>query len=312
MPDPKNEQDDDDRSDARKRDVPNLAEPPGSVDSGRFVQLRIDACHRSEKQYRAPAGVLPDGLQRKHNPEQRLVRQEVELFMVESDQYFVDDAVPEREEQERYADDDDPGQEVRQVDDRLHHPFIEAVANFVQHDGKHDRQRKEKHEIQKIDRERVAQQHHKIGIGEKTAEMVQPDPRTVQEALERGVLLERDQDAPHRYVAEQQKVQNAGQREQIQKFVPFDAFPNGSAARHQFGCVDATAASNHEIPHFSQNSPFPSRRRVLLLIVSVVKCKRTLDFRQGEHFARQFPGVALFCSRPPIQAIADGTRKATG
>ena len=118
------------------------------------------------------------------------------------------------------AADHHPGHEVRQVADGLERLLPGDLAHLVEQQGEDDRPRKADRDLQEADADRVPQHLVELLGGEQPLEVGEPDPRAAEQAADDGVLLEGDDDAGHRDVAEQDEDDQRGQQQQQVLAVP--------------------------------------------------------------------------------------------
>ncbi|MGQ4486011.1 hypothetical protein ACN6LM_002304 [Streptomyces sp. SAS_281] len=121
--------------------------------------------------------------------------------------------------------DDDPGQEVREVDDGLDEPLDLLADERVEQQGQGDRCGEVQEELDRRDLEGVGDRAPELGLGQQRGEVRHPDERALLEAQERLVVLEGDDVARERQVEEEDEVQHAGQAEEQKRLVPLDALP---------------------------------------------------------------------------------------
>ncbi len=98
-----------------------------------FVQHRIDIAQSSQVDNRPKAKRFPD-LGKHHRPgEDLVIPQEEDRPQADPFQTLVDDALGGRKDIHQDARHDNPGKEVRQVDDRLDRTLEGAVEDVVEH-----------------------------------------------------------------------------------------------------------------------------------------------------------------------------------
>lgn len=136
---------------------------------------------------------------------------------------LVDDADVGGQDEKGHARHDDPGQEVRQVNDGLVEALEGAVPHLVQHEGEQDGQREHEDEPEDVDGERVAEHDVEVAVGEQVGKMLEAHPLAAREARIGIVVLEREQQTPQRGELEQNKKQYARQREHIHRPMLDDA-----------------------------------------------------------------------------------------
>ncbi|MNG12916.1 hypothetical protein D3C84_965570 [compost metagenome] len=114
------------------------------------------------------------------------------------------------EHRESQTGNDDPGHKVRNVRNRLDDP-LEQSADFVQHKRQYDRRREADYQLQHCYGERVANNFPELRCFKKHPEMHGTYPGTVSEPFEQVVLLERQQNAVHRSVVENEQKHDSRQ-----------------------------------------------------------------------------------------------------
>ena len=118
--------------DARQGDVPRHLVPLGAFHLRALVERRIDAGDRRQVDDRGPAGLLPQIGGDQHPAEVVVVDQEADLLEAERLEQHVDGAGVPGEQGVDDAGQRDPGDEVRQVGNRLHHPLEAGVEYLVE------------------------------------------------------------------------------------------------------------------------------------------------------------------------------------
>ena len=131
----------------------HLLELVGAVDLGGLEELHVDAGNGGEVEDGAPAHVLPHADQGVGQLPGRAIGQEGNILVNQAvlQQGLVDDAGGGGEDLQHHTADDDPAQEVGQVQQRLGDALDALVLNLVQHDGQDDRNREahdEAHQVQ--------------------------------------------------------------------------------------------------------------------------------------------------------------------
>ena len=211
-------------ADGGQGDVPQAAQTARAVHHGGFVQLGVHVGQGGQEDDGAPAGFLPDGLADNH-PAEGVRRAHVVDGMAQHDfRELVHDAGrPEHDEGD--GNDDDDGDEVRHVEQRLQQLFIAQRPHFVEQQRQDDRSRKIKDDVHQAQDQRIGQ----IGNpGRKFEEVLEPlkaHPLAAQDAGVRHVVFKRDDDAEHGQVLKDHKVDQPREQEQIQPLVPLDFRP---------------------------------------------------------------------------------------
>ena len=106
------------------------------------------------------------------------VRQERNGFIDPApfEQCGVDDAGGGGEDRQRHTADDDPGQEMRQVQQRLRNLLEANGLELVEHDGQHDGHRETGDQPHEIQNQGVAQGHGKVRHAHDETEIFKADP----------------------------------------------------------------------------------------------------------------------------------------
>lgn len=157
--------------------------------------------------------VLPDDLGDGERPERVGVADDVDGAQPHAVQRGVEQSgVAEQLLEE--GDDDHPGDEVRQIRHRLHEAADAAAGEAVQQQGEGERHGEVEGELEDGDPEGVEDGRPERPVLEHPLEVARADPGTAPDAVERHVLLERDEVAYQGAVVEQQEVGQAGEHEQ--------------------------------------------------------------------------------------------------
>ena len=204
-----------------------MPQPPpaaGAVHDGGLVQLGVDLGQRSQEEDGAPAHLLPDVLQHEQRFGEVRVGHDVGRFEALVAKQLVDEACA-AEDLLPQGDDDDPGQEVRQVGGALHQPLDGSVQDAVQHQGQHQRRRKREHQLQQLDGDGIDQRQLEVAVGEEVAEVLQADERAAADAQKRREVLKGDDVAEQWQVFENQEVQRPGHDEQVHPALGDDRVP---------------------------------------------------------------------------------------
>src|SRR5207302_6045801 len=99
------------------------------------------------------------------------------------------------------TDQDHPTDEIRQIDNRLDDPLRARVDQAVEQQRKRDRRREVEENLQAVDDERVGQRGADGRIVEECDEIIKADPRALEEAQIRRIVLEGDDIAEKRKIA---------------------------------------------------------------------------------------------------------------
>ena len=111
---------------------------------------------------------------------------------------------------------------MRQVQQRLRYALDGAAPDFVEHDRQDDGHREAHQQVHKVQQQRVSQRDGKIAHVENKFEVIQAHPGAARDAPEQIVLLEGDDDADHRLVAEDEIVGDREHQHQVEAPVPGD------------------------------------------------------------------------------------------
>jgi len=149
-----------------------------AVHRRRLVERHINARQGSEDNNRPPPGLLPNKLQDDERFEEPRIGHDVDRLVAAVAQELIDEAraakdlLPE-------GDNNYPTDEVRQIEDALHHPLGMFSEHTVEKECEHDRRGKEKDELQDADLHRVPERDADIGVGEEPVEVGETDPGAV-------------------------------------------------------------------------------------------------------------------------------------
>lgn len=105
---------------------------------------------------------------------------------------------------------------MRQINDGLHKTFEQRRAQFIQQQRQHDRCRKAEQQAVHVKRQRIADQLPEVRVAQKLLEMRESDPRAVDKAHHRVIVLKSDDVAEDRPVMEKSEVQRRQRKHQIQ------------------------------------------------------------------------------------------------
>ena len=183
------------------------------------------------------------------------------------------------------------------------------LAHLVEQQGEDDRPREADGDLQEADADRVPQHLVELLGVEQALEVGEPDPRAAEQAAGDGVLLEGDDDAGHRDVAEQHEDHQCRQQQQQILAVPVH-FTQKRAARTgaTFG---ALRRDHHLLAH--PNSPPPGDRthRMRLPMAKSSRaalCSPLIDRRKARWFT---PAARLLRPRLSIGVAVSGRRSGT-
>ena len=130
------------------------------------------------------------------------------------------------------GDDEDPGEEVRQVHDRLGDGPYPGPDHAVDEQREQDRDREEQHQLEEEQHERVLHRVPERRVREDPFELLEADPRALEDGDEavlaevRVVVLEGDDVAEDRHVVEDQDQQHRRQGHQDQRAVTLEPEPD--------------------------------------------------------------------------------------
>ena len=154
VPQFQDEQQDDDRSQPGQGDVPGLAPAAGSINSRSFIEGAVNLGECGQKKNCCPARVLPNDLARDHGGEQFRVSDDGKRVMSVCPQIIVDHAGATQNLLE-YGHDNDPGEKVREVQDRLDDLPDPVGQQTVQKEGDQDWRRENENRLQGSDDQSV-------------------------------------------------------------------------------------------------------------------------------------------------------------
>jgi len=136
--------------------------------------------------------------------------------------HVVDDAVAGGQEGQQDAVHDDPGEEVRQVGQRLHHPAQVPPAALIDGDGQQNGEREAEDQLAEAVHQRVAQEFDKVVGADEGTEVLKTYPRTAQHPVEGPVILERDLTVEDRHILEDDVVGQGNDEQQVYRTVSLD------------------------------------------------------------------------------------------
>ena len=217
------QQGDDRRPQARQRHVPDAAETAGAVHGGRLIQLGADIGQGGQIDDRPPSGLLPDaqhdvgpapaagvaqeGNHRAAVPRHLLVNQVQQTVIV-------------RQQPGRQAGNDNPAQEVGQIQHRLGHLLEALEGQVVQQQGQQNRRREPADQIHQVQHDGVLQRVQE-GLGlEGLFKPLKAHPRHLPQGLNNVIFLEGQGNPLHRVIPENCEKNDRQKQQQIQRPVP--------------------------------------------------------------------------------------------
>ncbi len=160
--------------------MPHPFPPIGPIDHGCFIQISADTGYGSQIDDGAPAHALPD-------THQQISRCPM-VFLCEKRNALLDHTCIHKRHvyQTRsrpehgicHCTNDNPGQEMRQVEDCLGHFFEPGVAKLIQHQGQDNRHRKSYRQVHQIKYYGVLQSPEEIRILKYLGKGCHPHPFT--------------------------------------------------------------------------------------------------------------------------------------
>ena len=219
------EHDADGHANAGERHVPDLLEVARAVDGRGLVQLRVHRGDGREVDDGSPADVLPHVGEDDQREERGLQSHDEDGIVAERLADVVHHAAVGREERAHQGDNDDPGDEVRQVADRLDHALVLRQVQLVEQQGQNNRRREAERQLQKADTQRVLDRDPELRRIDELVEVLHAGPRASEDAQIELIVLEGQHNAAHGRIAENNQPDKARQNEQIQHPVAFDLHP---------------------------------------------------------------------------------------
>src|SRR5919199_1791849 len=207
QPEPQDQQQHRHAQDAWQGDAPQPLPPSRPVDNRCLVQGGVDVQQRRQIDDGGVAGLLPDQLGGDQRLEQGWLGHDIDRRQPEIAQGMNEDAraakylLPQR-------DHDHPRDEVGQVDDALNNAPHLGADDAVQHQRQADRSREVEDDLQQGDDDRVRGGLPERLVAQHRLEVGKPDEWTFGKAEEWQVVLERDDVAEQRQIAEQDEVQD--------------------------------------------------------------------------------------------------------
>ncbi len=141
---------------------------------------------------------------------------------------LIDRAVVGRQQLGQQRHHHHPGNEVRQIRQRLDELFIPNVAHLVDEQRQDDGRGETAEQLEQADDQRVLDDGPEIGVAQEALEVPKAHPIAAQNAQVELEVLERDQHAVHRVVAENRIPDDRGQ----QKKIECPVLPHTGAQRH--------------------------------------------------------------------------------
>ena len=190
------------RQNARERDMHDLLESARAVDDGGFIQRGIDARDGSQIDDNAPAQFLPCRSNQVNGIKHVALNHEVNRLIQNAQlkQNRIDDAVAGREQLIHKSAHNNPGEEVRQVGDRLRDTLKLVISHFVHQQRENDRQREDEQKIQEAQAQRVLQHPVKRRVIEHLLEMLQAHPGAAHDAALHFEVFKGDLDTVNRQI----------------------------------------------------------------------------------------------------------------
>ena len=205
--------------------MPDALQPVGAIHHGRLVQLRIDSRQRGDVNDGIPADVLPNIRADIERPEHVRALQPVVSLAAELADDDIDNAVIGVAERADHAHQHQYRQEMRRIGDVLNEFFIFDRPNLVDAQRQQNRQRKIEDQRFKAQQNRISNHALEIGGIEKLHKIFRQRlrPWTAHDAAHRAVVLERQDNAVHRHVAEHHKKCSHRNQHDVQLPVSIDA-----------------------------------------------------------------------------------------
>ena len=210
------QQDDNHRNQGRHRDMPDLPQPAGAVDFGRFIEVDVHIGQGGQVDDAAPAERRPDFAQDIDQAEGFGLRQQILRFDQADKAHDLGDDARGLDKELHNAADDHQGYEVRQIADGLDGLLVGVAFHFVQQQGKNDRCRELEDQQQDIEHHRVADRAHGEGAFKEPDKVVQTDPVALEKAQSRPVIHEGNDIADDRHITEDDEVDDSRYKKEIQ------------------------------------------------------------------------------------------------
>ncbi|MNC34460.1 hypothetical protein D3C75_828950 [compost metagenome] len=195
--------------------VDGLLPAVGPVHYSCLIQVRVNAGNRRQVDNRPPPDFLPDAGKHYDRTEKTLLLHKQNRLHAHPAPEHVEHAFV-GEQLEHDSADHYPGQEVGQVKQALHHPLGQHVPHFIEEHGQDNRCGEAKQQFVESDYSSVSQNIVKILIREDKPEIIEADPRAPVNSFEDLIVLEGDHASPQGHIFEDDKIQHAGQRHQIE------------------------------------------------------------------------------------------------
>ena len=186
--------------------MPDLLELVRAVDLGCFEQFHVDSGNGGQVEDCSPSHALPHADQRVGCLPVRAVSQERNALIdpAQSQQRRVDDTGLRAEDLQHHTADNDPAQEVRQVQQCLGYFLNLDAFHLIQQDCQDDRHRETGYQAEEVQPQGILEGYREVRHIHHEPEVLQSDPFASPHALEHVEFLETDDNTHHRLIAEDQ------------------------------------------------------------------------------------------------------------
>ena len=205
--------------DSGQGNMPDLPQAIGAVHLCRFIQIRVNARDGGKINNTVPSEALPDAASDENGSEPLGIAEEIDFHPENLVKDTVDRTI-RRYQIENHAADNDRGNEMRKIGNRLHHALESLVLDLIQHQREQNRHREAPYYVVNTDQQRIAQQSEHIRAFKEANEVIHANPRAAQNTSYKRKFLEGDHDAIHRIIGKYEEEDNDGQDHHDQFPVP--------------------------------------------------------------------------------------------
>ena len=238
--------------------MPYLAEPSQAVHSPRLIQLLIHARYGRYINDSRPAQILPDIRTGEDPPEIVLFVQERNRFLNPSEMHQKGIDISLRSQQgEQNTCHYHPGDEIRQIGNRLDDFLKQGMMDFVQQKGKNNRHHKPDCHRQPADHQRIAENPPHVGKAEKIYPVFEAYEITFEKASARYIIKKGNDISHHGNIAENKHPQKSACTDNPHLFLCTEGF-------YHFFCRDPVLIGTFILLIFHRASlPVYSKIRVI-------------------------------------------------
>ena len=215
LADVEQEEDGHDRQERRHGDADRLLKTIGPVDRSRLVQAGVDGGECRQIDDRAPPHALPDSRDHQHAAKGWLVGEPAHRLQSRQREKVSDGPALCGEDLDEDPRQHDPGDEVREVGERLHRLLVGDRPDLVEQQRQDDRGRKAEDDPVHADDDRVSGDPVEERILEEPLEVLEVIPGTAVDAPGDAEVLEGDADPVHGKVFEYDQENDRDQEQDV-------------------------------------------------------------------------------------------------